>query len=165
MQVCYVAAFKDMETESRDELIAEYFNKDWRYKEIVEALEINHDITISMRQMKTILARMGLFRRKNRSDIGDVIVFIADKLKKSGQQHGYRFMHSLCKLSGYSVSRSLVYEIMKELDPEGIALRKRKRLIRRRYYGQGPNKIWHVDSYDKLKPYVIAVNGCIDGFS
>ncbi|KAF3847207.1 hypothetical protein F7725_020235 [Dissostichus mawsoni] len=25
--------------------------------------------------------------------------------------------------------------------------------------------MWHMDSYDKLKPYGIAINGCIDGFS
>ena len=25
--------------------------------------------------------------------------------------------------------------------------------------------MWHIDSYDKLKPYGIAINGCIDGFS
>lgn len=25
--------------------------------------------------------------------------------------------------------------------------------------------MWHIDSYDKLKPYGICINGCIDGFS
>lgn len=29
----------------------------------------------------------------------------------------------------------------------------------------GPDNVWHIDSYDKLKPYDIAINGCIDGFS
>ena len=25
--------------------------------------------------------------------------------------------------------------------------------------------VWHLDGYDKLKPYGIAIHGCIDGFS
>ena len=25
--------------------------------------------------------------------------------------------------------------------------------------------MWHIDSYDKLKPYGICINGCIDGYS
>ncbi|KAL7374928.1 hypothetical protein ABVT39_009216 [Epinephelus coioides] len=29
----------------------------------------------------------------------------------------------------------------------------------------GPNYIWHVDGYDKLKPFGLALSGCIDGFS
>lgn len=30
---------------------------------------------------------------------------------------------------------------------------------------QGPNFIWHVDSYDKLKPFGFPINGCIDGYA
>lgn len=30
---------------------------------------------------------------------------------------------------------------------------------------QGPNYIWHLDGYDKLKPYGIAIHGAIDGYS
>ncbi|KAK0154047.1 hypothetical protein N1851_003868 [Merluccius polli] len=29
----------------------------------------------------------------------------------------------------------------------------------------GPNYMWHMDSYDKLTPFGIGINGCIDGFS
>jgi len=41
-------------------------------------------------------------------------------------------------------------------------------LHRREYISRGPNFIWHVDSYDKLRPYGICImplNGAIDGFS
>ena len=34
----------------------------------------------------------------------------------------------------------------------------------RTVYMQGPNFIWHVDSYDKLKPFGFPINGCIDGY-
>ena len=29
----------------------------------------------------------------------------------------------------------------------------------------GPNFAWHVDRYDKLKPYGFPIHGCVDGFS
>lgn len=46
-----------------------------------------------------------------------------------------------------------------------MELRKRKRLKRREYQSKGPNYMWHVDGYDKLKPYGLCINGCVDGFS
>ncbi|KAI9523455.1 hypothetical protein NQZ68_027313 [Dissostichus eleginoides] len=55
--------------------------------------------------------------------------------------------------------------VIKALDPEGVELRRARRLRRRQYHSRGPNALWHMDSYDKLKPYGIAINGCIDGFS
>ena len=43
--------------------------------------------------------------------------------------------------------------------------RKRRRPQRRKYANPGPNNVWHIDGYDKLKPYGISIHGCIDGFS
>ncbi|XP_038147935.1 uncharacterized protein LOC119787932 [Cyprinodon tularosa] len=37
--------------------------------------------------------------------------------------------------------------------------------MRRVYINSGPNFLWQVDSYDKLKPFGICINGAIDGFS
>ena len=54
---------------------------------------------------------------------------------------------------------------MKAIDPEGVAARKRRSLKRRLYYSKGPNWVWHLDGYDKLKPYGFAIHGCIDGYS
>jgi hypothetical protein len=51
------------------------------------------------------------------------------------------------------------------LDPDGIATCKRHRLRRRLYFNPGPNFLWHIDGYDKLKPYGICISGAIDGFS
>ncbi|KAJ8298966.1 hypothetical protein KUTeg_023026, partial [Tegillarca granosa] len=107
-----------------------------RQKEIVEILSNLYGIFLSDRQLRRILKRYNLYRYKNRSDIVEVAEFINDQIGMSGQFHGYR-----CRQ------------------------RRRRRLVRRRYYAKGPNFIWHLDSYDKLKPYGIAINGCIDDFS
>lgn len=56
-------------------------------------------------------------------------------------------------------------EIIRDLDPEGVNSRKKKRLRRRAYFVPGPDFLWHIDGYDKLKPYGFSIHGCIDGFS
>ena len=43
------------------------------------------------------------------------------------------------------------------MDPEGVGRRLRHRLQRRQYHAKGPNFIWHLDEYDKLKPYKLWV--------
>ena len=51
-----------------------------------------------------------------------------------------------------------------ELDPESCEERRAKCLRRRHYRNPGPNNAWHMDGYDKLKPYGFPVHGCIDGW-
>ena len=51
------------------------------------------------------------------------------------------------------------------IDPEGVSGRLRSRLRRRQYRGKGPNFLWHIGGYDKLKPFGFCIHGCIDGFS
>ena len=74
-------------------------------------------------------------------------------------------MHQLCRQNGINVNRSTVALVQSHLDPEGVQSRKRNRLRRRKYYSLGPNYVWHVDGYDKLKPYGFPIHGGIDGFS
>ena len=74
-------------------------------------------------------------------------------------------MRQKCLLAGFTISRSDVALLLLVLDPAGCELRKKKRLRRRRYFSKGPNYLWHLNSYDKLKPYGLCISGCIDGFS
>lgn len=78
---------------------------------------------------------------------------------------GYRKIWQIVRSRGIPVTRQSVMEIVKDLDPEGVQARKKKRLRRRTYSVPGPNFMWHIDGYDKLKPYGFCVHGCIDGFS
>eukprot|EP00731_Ephydatia_muelleri_P020158 Em0012g983a len=50
-------------------------------------------------------------------------------------------------------------------DPNGTAQRKQHKLQRRIYQNKGPNWCWHMDGYDKLKPFGFPIHACIDGFS
>ena len=51
------------------------------------------------------------------------------------------------------------------IDPEGVDLRRRRRLKRRKYASPGPNFLWHVDGWDKLAPFGFYIYGAIDGYS
>lgn len=64
-----------------------------------------------------------------------------------------------------TVKRDDVRQAISRLDPSGVQLRSRHRFVRRAYFTDGPNLVWHADVYDKLKPFGIAISGCIDGFS
>ncbi|XP_067022026.1 uncharacterized protein [Acropora muricata] len=66
---------------------------------------------------------------------------------------------------GQRINRESVRLILKALDPEGVEDRSRRRLRRRKYRAKGPNYIWHMDGYDKLKPFGFCVHGAIDGYS
>ena len=115
--------------------------------------------------MKRILNQLNLGRRKNYADIATALEYICYQMTASGIQHGYRWMHMKCLQDGINVRRETVRLIIAAIDPEGVALRQSNRLRRRNYVSKGPHYMWHIDGYDKLKPYGIAIHGCIDGYS
>ena len=63
------------------------------------------------------------------------------------------------------VTQETTRVVLKCIDPAGVALRSRHCLQRRKYGSQGPSFIIHVDGYDKLKPFGIAIHGAIERFS
>ncbi len=78
---------------------------------------------------------------------------------------GYRSLWHRLELEGIKIPRSVVAIILREIDSEGSTLRRRKKLKRREYENPEPNFAWHIDGYDKLKPWGFSIHGCIDGFS
>ena len=54
---------------------------------------------------------------------------------------------------------------MKNLDHAGVDAKRRRTLRRHLYYSKGRNWVWHLDGYDKLKPFGFEIHGCIDGYS
>ncbi len=62
-------------------------------------------------------------------------------------------------------SQETVRLLLQQIDPVSVQNRRRHRLARRTYISLGPNYCWHIDGYDKLRPYGFLISGCIDGFS
>ncbi|TKS70609.1 hypothetical protein D9C73_005943 [Collichthys lucidus] len=122
----------------------------------------SHDGVIAERRLKDA----GLTSRINYTPIATVQAAISEELKGSGQLLGYRAMWQILKQNhSLVVRRDDVMRLMAELDPCGAENRSRRRFVRRSYHSMGPNKIWHVNGYDKLTRFGISISGCIDGFS
>lgn len=108
----------------------------------------------------------GLKRRTDNIDVYNTINAVLDVTEKSGQCLGYRTIWKrLITNYGLVIQRYKVMELMRVIDPDRVERRKQKRLLRLQYAATGPNFVWHIDGYDKLKPFGFAIHGAIDGFS
>ena len=63
------------------------------------------------------------------------------------------------------MSRNIIRQVLKILDTEGVNARLKQRLKTRVYTAKGPNYLWHMDGYDKFKPFGFCIYGAIDGYS
>ena len=89
---------------------------------------------------------------------------VESEKRESGRSAGYRAMHKRLMVKyGQTINRESVRLIFKALDPEGVQDRTRRGLRRRKYSAKEPNFIWHMDGYDKLKPFGFCVHGASDG--
>lgn len=146
-------------------IISYYFSRGYTYEVITEFLAKFHGITMCVRTLKNRLRQLQLRRRMPSFDMDVVREQIRNELSGPGCQGGYRSMWHTLRLRNIQVPRHIVAELMREMDPEGCEQRKSKSLKRRSYFSSGPNYTWHVDGYDKLKPYGFPIHGCIDGWS
>ena len=137
------------------------------YEEIREFLRIQHSCEISLSTLKRWIKRKGLRRRPLaciRSSMSVIADAVQEELDGSGANFGYRRMHRALLSKGTICRRNDVRLSLKQLDPDGVNLRKWRRLHRRKYVSPGPNFAWHIDGHDKLKPFGFSIHGGIDGF-
>ena len=175
-------------------VIEHYFERGFRYDTIVHFLAKYHDIYMNVRTLKRKLHHYGLRRRNQSHSEHTVREIVKREIEGPSSLLGYRGMwnklypasrvsfdlpRQIRKIEGDSVRRvnklrtsynvtvprDMVMRILRELDPDASALRKARKLQRRSYVSPGPNATWHVDGYDKLKPYGLPIHGCVDGFS
>lgn len=128
---------------------------------MLDFLATTHNIKMSLRSLKSKLKSYSLSRQTHFSPLTTIRAAIQEELKGPGQHYGYRSMwQTLRQKYSLTVRRADVMALMRELEPSGIQLRARRRFVRRVYSSRGPNHVWHVDGYDKLKPYGLAISGC-----
>ena len=134
-------------------LIQNYFRKGFENAVIIDFLARYHGVEISISTLKRRLQDYWLRRRRcagdgdesreNQDRLRDII---SHEMSEAGELRGYQSIwHSLRLEHGINVPRALVAEIMRDIDPVGVQLRKRRKLKRRRYVNSGPNYCWHVD--------------------
>ncbi len=136
----------------REVNIERYFHYGLQYQEVLDALECNNGIHLSLRQLKRILQSLQLHRRKHFTPLRDVHNEMSHMLLGTAKCHGYRWFHLKLVQKGMVVTRETVRILLKFLDPNGVELRQQHRLQRRVHSDlPGPNFIWSIDCCDKIK--------------
>lgn len=153
------------ELDREEVIITHYFEQGLEYEKILLFLSKFHGLNMCLRTLKSKLKSYGLRRRSVNADEDLVRRRIRQELEGPGCMSGYRALWHTLRLEGIFVPRHVVERLLREMDPEGRDLRSARRLRRRNYMSMGPNYRWHIDGYDKLKPYGFPVHGCIDGYS
>ena len=151
-----------------EKIIASYFKRGYTHNEILILLSSQHDIKMCLRTLQKKLKVMGLTRKYSYTayDIRKVDAAVSSEIQNSSIDMGHRSMwHHLRCNRGIFTSRKQVMKTLRDLDPEGVSRRRAHYLVRRSYHSNSPNDVWHIDGYDKLKPYSFPVHGGIDGFS
>ena len=160
---------EDLPRGSERELIEYYFNRGLTYRCITLMLGKHHGVDMNERTLKRRLKDYGLRRRDAVDD--DLVQRVRDLILLEictgpDSLSGYRTMWHVLRLRhNIHVPRRLVESLLREVDPRGVELRKRRCLHRRTYVSPGANFCWHIDGYDKLKPFGFSIHGCVDGFS
>ena len=85
-------------TIQRNDIINHYFSLGLAYSEILAFLLCFHGIEISLRQLKRVLRRQGLRRRKDHSGIREILNAIETELEGSVDSIGYRQMHQRLRI-------------------------------------------------------------------
>jgi len=81
-------------------------------------------------------------------------------LYDAGRLGGYRHMTGILRHKYHiRTCNEIVRMILRQVDPAGVIARQQHRLARRTYSSRGPNDAWHIDGYDKLRPYGFLISG------
>jgi len=92
---------------------------------------------------------------------------ISDELQKGViDGYGYRYLYTHLRQKGHIAARNRLFQIYRTINPAAVDRRKRD-LQRHKgeYIVPGPNYIWSIDGYDKLKPYGVEIYACIDSYA
>ena len=72
-------------------------------------------------------------------------------------------MHQKLLMDSFINDHQSVRLILKERDHVGVAEKSRHSLITRTYISTGPNHTYHIDEYNKLKPFKLLIHSAIGG--
>jgi len=155
---------KGQEKQRRDKRIIDLFKQSYPVNSIIEALILEGYDRLTAQYVRRILMNNGV--KRTMSDEQTVRSLIRYQLLNAGRNVGCRIMQCRLRVQhGVLFGRNKIMDLLRTLDPEGVRDRYRGILKRRMYLSKGPLFLCHLDGYDKLKRYGLAIHGCIDGYS
>jgi hypothetical protein len=112
--------------------------------------------------------RRSLRTEEHRIQADQVVGRLVEEELKEGVNDGSGrgYLHTHFRQQGHIIARDRLFQTYRTIASEAVDRRKRDM---QQHEGQhivpGPNFIWSIDGYDKLKPYGIEIYACIDGYS
>ena len=140
--------------------IVTHFRKlGYQWNKICAVLEVNEIFLRRWRKKNDFVDPM-------RSEISDEDL---DKLvamfAEGHPQRGERMLEAYLGSIDCKVQRERLRNSIKRVDPDGLLVRKSKRIRRRVYHVPGPHHYWHMDGNHKLNKFNMVIHGCVDGFT
>lgn len=92
---------------------------------------------------------------------------VAEELEKGViDGYGRGYLHTHFRQRGHIIARDRLFQAYRTINFEAVERRKRD-LQRHRgeYIVPGPNFVWSIDGYCKLRPYGIEIYACLDAYS
>nr|XP_018913530.1 PREDICTED: uncharacterized protein LOC109041600 [Bemisia tabaci] len=119
------------------------------------------------------ISRQGMynFRKKYQiqepnQEVSDAeLQFLISELAIELPRAGARYMKGALTTMGKKVTWKRVKDNLRQANPAATLLRRRQKIIRRKFKVKGANYLWSMDSNHKLIHYRIVIHGCVDGFS
>ena len=153
--------------------MAKYVQQGLQRKEVLDFLERDFpQYPWSMRTLDRRLRRFNIYYNDEDVSVGDVMEAVDEELQGPGKLLGYRAMHKKIRQQhGLNVTRDQVYDVMSELDPEGLEARGgvggKKQRKKGNFTTRGSNWVHSLDGHDKLMGYQnstfpLAIYGCMD---
>lgn len=92
---------------------------------------------------------------------------VAEELQKGViDGYGRRYLYTHFRQRGHIIARDRLFQAYSTLNREAVERRKRDMQRHRgEYIVPGPNFVWSVDGYCKLRPYGVEIYACIDAYS
>ena len=126
----------------------------------------------SMRTLDRRLRYFDIFYNDQSVEVDDVKAAVENELKGPSKLLGYRAMHRKIRQEyGINVTRDQVYNVMSDLDPEGLEARggvgAKEKGKKGTFTTRGSNWVHSLDGHDKLMGYQnstfpLAIYGCLD---
>lgn len=100
-----------------NDLIGVHFLWDYNTKKY-RFIHMKFTQKIPLPNLKRRLAKLKLYRRKNKTSLEDLMPFFQNQLKRSGQMHEYRWFHLKCLQKNFIVPQQLLIC----MNPKGVGI-------------------------------------------
>jgi hypothetical protein len=161
----------DCSQEMQDRIVELFFEAGLNDREMLQVLKAD-GFTIGLYALIRIRFNLNLRRRmvtdEEKAASQESARTALIKALESGEVegYGYRYLQIYLRQRGYAFCPKTLIDVYRSLNPAAI---ERRKCDLQRHRGQfvvpGPDWLWSIDGYDKLKPFGIEIYACIDAYS